>query len=276
MLNSEELSVKPIQYMDSEQAELYARIRSFSIDRPEAQLSFSQRLARDNGWSLDYAVQVIDEYKNFIFLAVTAGHPVTPSDQVDQVWHLHLSYTRSYWDEFCPQVLQTALHHEPTLGGQAESQKFDDWYSKTLDSYRQFFGAEPPVEIWPKPMDRFDRDLYFERVNTQQNWVLDKSRSKKQAEIVISVLLTLISSSYYVIKAEGDINPFAGILLAATCVSAGLGLIKFLVGTVDFLRDPKLFRAKRGWDKTGCGSADYGGVGCGGCGGGGCGGCGGG
>jgi hypothetical protein len=32
-------------------------------------------------------------------------HIVTPSEQVDQVWHLHLTYTRSYWDEFCPNVL---------------------------------------------------------------------------------------------------------------------------------------------------------------------------
>jgi hypothetical protein len=85
--------------MDSQQIELYERILAFSLDKPDAQLTFSKRLARDNGWKLEYTQRVIEEYKKFAFLAVTAGHPITPSDQIDQVWHLHLSYTRSYWEE---------------------------------------------------------------------------------------------------------------------------------------------------------------------------------
>ena len=32
----------------------------------------------------------IEEYRKFVFLALVAGHQITPSDQVDQVWHLHL------------------------------------------------------------------------------------------------------------------------------------------------------------------------------------------
>lgn len=160
--------------MNSQQIELYKQIQSFSLDQPNAQLSFSQRLARDNGWSLGYTQRVIEEYKKFIFLAVVAGHSVTPSDQVDQVWHLHLSYTRSYWQEFCPKVLQTPLHHEPTRGGSSEQLKFDDWYSRTLESYKQFFGQIPPVDIWPDPKDRFGRDLHFVRANTQQNWLVPK------------------------------------------------------------------------------------------------------
>lgn len=159
--------------MDSHQIALYQRIQEFSLDEPESQLSFSKRLARDNGWSLSYAQRAIAEYKKFAFLAVVAGHPVTPSDQVDQVWHLHLSYTRSYWQEFCPHILQTTLHHNPTRGGLAEGVKFEDWYSKTLASYQQFFGI-PPRDIWSNPKDRFGRDLHFVRINTQQNWVIPK------------------------------------------------------------------------------------------------------
>jgi hypothetical protein len=81
--------------MNAQQIDLYERIQAFSLDQPDDGLSFSRRLARDNGWSLEYAQRVIEEYKKFAFLAVVAGHPVTPSDQVDQVWHLHLTYTRS-------------------------------------------------------------------------------------------------------------------------------------------------------------------------------------
>ncbi|MCX5952813.1 MAG: hypothetical protein NTZ40_04815 [Cyanobacteria bacterium] len=32
----------------------------------------------------------IEEYRKFVFLALVAGHQITPSDQVDQVGHLHL------------------------------------------------------------------------------------------------------------------------------------------------------------------------------------------
>ena len=160
--------------MNVPQAELYQRIQAFSLDNVNADLPFSKRLARDNGWSAEYTQRVIDEYKKFTYLAVVAGHPVTPSDQVDQVWHLHLIYTHSYWGEFCPDVLQTPLHHGPTLGGHREHHKFNDWYSKTLSSYERLFGQSPPADIWPSPHLRFDRDLHFVRVNTQQNWVLPK------------------------------------------------------------------------------------------------------
>lgn len=164
----------PLGTMNFQQIELYKRIQAFALDRPDSQLSFSQRLAKDNGWSSGYTQRAIEEYKKFIFLAIAAGHPVTPSDQIDQVWHLHLTYTRLYWQEFCPKILQTTLHHEPTRGGSSEQLKFGSWYSKTLESYEQFFGHIPPIDIWPKPKDRFGRDLHFIRINSQQSWVLSK------------------------------------------------------------------------------------------------------
>ena len=97
--------------MTSEQRELYGRIKAFCFDDGEAVFPFALRLARDNGWSKAYTARAIAEYRKFAFLAVVAGHPVTPSDQVDQVWHLHLLYTRSYWKRFCQEVLKRPLHH---------------------------------------------------------------------------------------------------------------------------------------------------------------------
>lgn len=160
--------------MNSQQTELYNRLQTFSLDQPGAQFSFSQRLAQENCWLFAYTCRVIEEYKKFAFLAVAAGHPVTPSDQVDQVWHLHLTYTRSYWETFCPKILQTPLHHEPTQGGGAEHGKFVDWYTNTLARYRQFFGETPPKDIWPIPGERFGQELEFVRVNLQRNWLLPK------------------------------------------------------------------------------------------------------
>ena len=160
--------------MTPQQTELYARLQTFSLDQPGAQFSFSQRLAQENCWSFVYTCRVIEEYKKFAFLAVAAGHPVTPSDQVDQVWHLHLTYTRSYWETFCPKVLRTPLHHEPTQGGSAEQGKFTDWYSRTLESYKQFFREDPPADIWPDLSDRFGPEIEFVRVNLRHSWLLPK------------------------------------------------------------------------------------------------------
>ena len=86
---------------------------------------------------------------------MTAGHEVTPSDEVDQAWHLHLTYTRSYWDGLCDAVLGRALHHGPTKGGQAEGDRFENQYERTLASYRAAFGEEPPEDIWPPSAVRF-------------------------------------------------------------------------------------------------------------------------
>jgi uncharacterized protein (TIGR04222 family) len=141
--------------MDSAQRELLQRIESFVLDEELATLPFSLRLATHQGWSSEFTHRAIREYKRFAFLAMVAGHPVSPSDPVDQVWHEHLTYTRSYWDEFCGKVLRQPLHHEPTRGGAAEARKFAGWYEQTLGSYVRFFGEEPPVDLWPRrPMLR--------------------------------------------------------------------------------------------------------------------------
>ena len=103
---------------------LWQRIADHRIGQGDASLTFAARLARENRWSLSHAERVIGEYKRFCYLAVTAGHEVTPPDAVDQAWHLHLTYSRDYWQTFCPQVLEADLHHGPTRGGTAERGRF--------------------------------------------------------------------------------------------------------------------------------------------------------
>ncbi len=162
--------------MNSSELALYQRLQDFTFDHPDAQFSFSQRLAREQNWSPLYTQRVLAEYKKFAFLAVVTDHPVTPSGQVDQAWHLHLTYTRSYWQEFCPEVLGQPLHHEPTKGGQKEQQKFFTYYQQTLKSYQQFFGHQPPTDIWPSVADRF-QPLHQQWLSRAQNWVIPKPAS---------------------------------------------------------------------------------------------------
>jgi len=117
---------------------------------------------RANGWNRPFALRAIEEYRKFVFLAMVADHQVTPSDQVDQVWHLHLLFSDAYWNDFCPRVLGRPLHHHPTRGGQAERDRFHELYRATIRSYRQHFG-EPSAEFWPPVDVRFGRDLQMQR-----------------------------------------------------------------------------------------------------------------
>ncbi|MEM8808111.1 MAG: hypothetical protein AAGF01_18985 [Cyanobacteria bacterium P01_G01_bin.38] len=272
-MSSEALTNPDSQLMDAQQAELYERLQAFSLDQPDAQLSFSKRLARENSWSLGYAQQAIEEYKRFTFLAITAGHPVTPSDQVDQVWHLHLTYTRSYWEDFCPNILQRHLHHDPTLGGQTENQKFSEWYHQTLESYEAWFGQKPPTSYWPPAEERFGRDSNFVRTNIQQNWVLPKVQTHKVALACAGVLLAVAISIYSAMNIERGNHPLMAVLLTVIWTAAGFGTVKTLIGLMDFLKNPSWPRPSLKDGSIGCGGAacgytygDFGGCGGGGCG----------
>jgi len=151
--------------------ELWQRIDDFELDDPEASLSFSDRLARENGWGKEYSLRVVEEYKRFMFLLCVSNEPLTPSDQVDQAWHLHLIYTRSYWMEFCAKVLEREIHHGPTLGGSAEQEKFTDWYARTKENYEKHFGSVPPTDIWPDSKERFAA-IHFQRVDMTRSLVI--------------------------------------------------------------------------------------------------------
>jgi uncharacterized protein (TIGR04222 family) len=173
--------------MDSQQLALYERIEAFRFDEPGASLTFIQRLARDHRWSLEYAWRVVIEYKRFAFLAVAAGHPVTPSEDVDEAWHLHLVYTKSYWDEFCPNVLGKQLHHHPTTGGESERDKHIDWYANTLASYEKIFGPAP-ADIWPPATERFSAKHHHVQIDRANYWIIRKPHWPGVAKIALLVV----------------------------------------------------------------------------------------
>lgn len=159
--------------MTVEQALLWKKIQSFELDDPSAALTFTARLARENGWTIEYAVRTVEEYKKFIFLICMTADSLTPSDQVDQVWHLHLLYTQSYWIDFCQNTIGKQIHHGPTKGGAQENNKYKDWYEKTKQLYVSVFEYQPPADIWQSSEIRFSK-TNFRRVNLHQNWIIKK------------------------------------------------------------------------------------------------------
>ncbi len=261
--------------------ELWVRLHAYELDRVDDQMPFSKRLARENNWTLDYAKRVMNEYKRFVFLAMTSGHPVTPSDEIDQVWHLHLIYTKAYWEEFCKDIIRAPFHHHPTKGGKKEEEKFRNWYARTKQTYREVFGEEPPNDIWKNEQERFALAPHYKRINTQSNWVIPKPLFLKQQNIAIVALLILAVSFFSCVDESEQKNSSAfGIIIGFISLFVVLGIIIFA-----FSSPSKQQKSKEGSDSsgTGCGgtfdastdSDSDGGGGDGGDGGSGCGGCGG-
>ena len=157
---------------EGDKAEIVKRILAFSLDEPDAPRPFCSRLAHEQGWTLAYTARVCEEYKRFLAISAVMGHPVSPSNDVDQAWHLHLLFTRSYWEDLCKGILGFPLHHHPASGQPKQAQTFSDWYQKTLESYASLFGQKPPQDIWPT------REAHGEwrRVNTRKAWILPKPR----------------------------------------------------------------------------------------------------
>jgi hypothetical protein len=160
----------------------------YTVGPQDAALSFVQRLARENGWPLAQAGRVFEEYRRFCFLAVTAGHEVTPSDAVDQAWHLHLTYSRDYWERFCPEVLGRPLHHGPTAGGSAEQERFFDQYARTLKAYEATFGT-PPADIWPDARRRLIEDPRARRVHPRDALIVPRGTLYRIVGILMLILV---------------------------------------------------------------------------------------
>jgi uncharacterized protein (TIGR04222 family) len=186
--------------MNDVERDLYQRLAVFEFDEPGTELTFAARLARQNAWSRAFANRVIDEYKKFAVLAVAAAHPVCPSEEVDEAWHLHLTYTRSYWHDFCT-MLGRPLHHHPTKGGTKELQKHIAWYQQTLASYQRLFGHDAPTTIWPDPVERFRIGRGGRHIDLNQNWVIPKPRLRHVGAMLMAAVAAVPA-------ARMTLNPF--------------------------------------------------------------------
>lgn len=168
---------------------VWLALSHYSIGPEGAALSFADRLARENGWPADHAERVIEEYRRFAFLAATGVQDVTPSDAVDQAWHLHLTYTRDYWDRFCPEVLGCKVHHGPTAGGGDERQRHFEQYAATLKAYETAFGSSPPADIWPSAAHLLIEAPRARRVHPREVFILPRTRVWALAAIAAALVL---------------------------------------------------------------------------------------
>ena len=279
--------------MDKINYKMWDKLNEFSLDIPEVSFSFSDRLARENGWSKKYANRVITEYKKFVFLSAVSGKSLTPSDEVDQAWHMHMIYSRSYWVEMCGDILNGfMLHHGPTKGGKIEAERFNNQYQYTLDLYAEVFNENAPSDIWPSVEKRFS-PMDFKRIDVTKNIVLNKKKVKEYMisyalPIVGALLLSLFTFSTEAKPKEDDNNFWWWVL--------GIGITIFVIRGIYRYANRNERRSSSssssstydsgcsvvgsffgcgssGCSSSGCSSSGCGSSGCGssGCGGGGCG-----
>lgn len=205
--------------------QLWQALKGFVVDEPGAELTFVKRLAEENRWSLTFAERVFDEYKRFLYLAIAADHPASPSDAVDQVWHLHLAYTRSYWNELCGKILKRELHHLPTQGGRAENEKHSDLYTRTLKSYELTFGQMPPSDIWPSAKQSSLPKEKFARIRTSDYLMIKKPGVIFQRTLGAWAMILVFSGTMAVCSSSSRIG-FLPILLIGGIVAAVIYAIR--------------------------------------------------
>ena len=160
-------------------SDLWNKIKDFDVNGTSNGNGFSLRLARENNWPYNFTKQAIIEYKKFMFLAATSDFMVSPSRIIDEVWHLHLTYTKSY-NDFCV-ILGKKIEHNPSDFSDNDVQKYKEAKEKTRVVYEKHFGKEP-VEYWK-------HGSIFEQLN------FEKARFKLRTKVIF-VLLAFIISFY--------------------------------------------------------------------------------
>ena len=209
--------------------ELWRRLCAHPLEDDTIALDFSARLGREQGWNQTRTRQALEEYRRFCFLAVISDGEVTPSVAVDQVWHLHLQYTRDYWQQFCPHTLGTQLHHGPTRGGHAEGLRFRDQYAHTLAMYERWFGS-PPRAWWPDDRERFHAPQRFVWTDSQRYWRIPKPQWRRAwlALPLLTLALWCLSSPAWALSAnplDWPAKPFLALYIA---LLLGTGILCWL------------------------------------------------
>jgi len=124
---------------------------------------FIERMMKENMWSREYTLRVINEYKKFVYLATIQN--VAPSYEVDQVWHTHLLFTKDY-KKMCEEVLKTELHHNPTDKADVRTLGKNQ-YQETKQLYTKIFGYPPPSDIWTNW-----KDSQYTQIDLKTHWVI--------------------------------------------------------------------------------------------------------
>ena len=201
---------------------MLARIEAFGFSAADDPLGFESRLADEQGWTLGYAMAVVEEYRRFLVLTQVARHPASPSPDVDEAWHLHLTRTAHY-EAFCNALFGRFLHHEPARPGEGARHK--DMYRQTLEAYRQAFGFSAPPVTWPRP-----GRPGAPQATILPGWTVPSPLRRGHRLAIVAVLIAIAAG--LVLRKLGLLDPlqaigsfaFLGVALAGTAALGWMGL----------------------------------------------------
>jgi len=121
---------------------------------------------------INIANKWIVEYKKFLVMAYLSDSMISPSEQVDQVWHLHMTYTQHY-RATCQTLLEKDFKHAPSPGGSSEGKRFEGIYQDTLDFYQEVFLVSAPEDVWESQKQRFkNKNFEYRNINLYRLAVL--------------------------------------------------------------------------------------------------------
>ena len=188
--------MKPSNYaqLDAARQLLWEKLQQFSFDEPGTAITFQQKFAAKNGWSPLFVKRAIEEYRRFIFLCCVSPSGASPSFFVDEVWHLHLTYTKSYWLDLCRATLNRDLHHYPSKGTKEEIKKHKAWYKETLHLHEETFGEAPPHDIWPRPIEKPESSQVLQETKPFR---LQPGTSSKLLFLFLLAMLVCFLISYF-------------------------------------------------------------------------------
>lgn len=200
------LRIKTYHFEHLVPAALLDKVSQFFGGDDASEKAFASKVARKHAWNKHYAQRVIKEYKKFVYLGVAADFSVTPSKNIDKVWHEHLLFTKAYRD-FCTHILQQDFDHHPELVQDTQQTGiFNAQYLDTLALYEREFGITPPEDIWGTT--KFDKDSL--------EGMVYESRKKKFADASsgydFSVDSTPLVDSFgsEIAHESGDFSEFGG------------------------------------------------------------------
>ncbi len=128
---------------------LWKRLNAHRLDATEGSSPFSVKLARAEGWSARDTARVIEEYRRFLYLVRARGLDPVPPPPIDAAWTTHLTYTRNYWDQLVPDVLQSPLHRDAARDTDARARRAA--HRAFATAYREEFSEPAPADIWTDP-----------------------------------------------------------------------------------------------------------------------------
>jgi hypothetical protein len=109
----------------------------------------AKRLVDKEGWSPKDAKESVKRYKRFLLLALKhPNHNGTPTEDIDEVWHAHILYTKQYMAD-CQAIFGKYLHHAPGKEGKRETKKMQNSFAETCRLYQKEFGEPFSLTLDP-------------------------------------------------------------------------------------------------------------------------------